>query len=180
MPESLLGFPHSSVGKESARCAGDPGSIPGSGRSPGEENGNPLQSSCLKNSIDRGAWQAAVHGVARVGHDLATKPPPPPESLSTPAGVWRNLTCYLSQAPSSFSLTLVSGPEYKELGSCHSTITSERLSTLKIDPLPHESEKQVATESHWSRNTHRNECWSRKIWAIIDELLKAASGQVWS
>ena len=87
MPESLLGFPHSSVGKESARCAGDPGSIPGSGRSPGEENGNPLQSSCLKNSIDRGAWQAAVHGVARVGHDLATKPPPPPESLSTPAGV---------------------------------------------------------------------------------------------
>ena len=42
-----------------------------------EGNGNPLQSSCLENPIDRGAWQAAVHGVAGVGHVLATKPPPP-------------------------------------------------------------------------------------------------------
>ena len=53
-------------------------SIPGSGRSPGEKNGKPLQYSFLENPIDRGAWQATVHGVARVGHDLATKPPPPP------------------------------------------------------------------------------------------------------
>ena len=44
----------------------------------GEGNGNPLQYSCLDNPMDRGAWQATVHGVARVGHDLATKPPPPP------------------------------------------------------------------------------------------------------
>ena len=71
-----VGFPHSSVGKESACNAGDLGSIPGSGRSPGEGNGNPLQYSCLENSMDKGAWQATVHGVARVGHDLATKPPP--------------------------------------------------------------------------------------------------------
>ena len=41
------------------------GSIPGSGRSPGEGHGNPLQDSCLENSIDRGAWQATVHGVAK-------------------------------------------------------------------------------------------------------------------
>ena len=41
------------------------GSIPGSGRSPGEENGNPLQYSCLENPVDRGAWQAAVHGVTK-------------------------------------------------------------------------------------------------------------------
>ena len=68
-----LGFPHSSVGKESACNAEDPSSILGSGRSPGEGNGNPLQYSCLENSMDRGAWQATVHGVARVGHDLATK-----------------------------------------------------------------------------------------------------------
>ena len=66
-------FPHSSVNKESACNAGDPGSIPGSGRSPGEGNGNPLQYSCLRNPIDRGAWQATVHGVKRVGHYLATK-----------------------------------------------------------------------------------------------------------
>ena len=45
--------------------AGDMGSIPGSGRSPGEGNGNPLQCSWLGNPMDRGAWQAAVHGVAR-------------------------------------------------------------------------------------------------------------------
>ena len=69
-------FPCSSVGKESACNAGDPGSIPGSGRSPGERNGNLLQYSCLENPMDRGAWQAIVHGVARVGHNLVTKPPP--------------------------------------------------------------------------------------------------------
>ena len=67
----------SSVGKESACNTGDSGSIPGSGRSPGEGNGNPLQYSCLENPMNRGAWQAIVHGVVRVGHDLATKPPPP-------------------------------------------------------------------------------------------------------
>ena len=61
------------VGKECACNAGDPGSMPGLGRSPGEGNGNPLQHSCLENPKDRGAWQATVHGVARIGHDLATK-----------------------------------------------------------------------------------------------------------
>jgi len=58
-------FPHSSVGKESACNAGDLGSILGSGRSPGGGNGNPLQYSCLENSMDRGAWWATVHGVAK-------------------------------------------------------------------------------------------------------------------
>ena len=52
----LLGFPGSSDGKASAYNAGDLGSIPESGRSPGEGNGNPLQYSCLKNSMDQGAW----------------------------------------------------------------------------------------------------------------------------
>ena len=54
-----------SDGKESACKAGDPGSIPGSGRSPGERNGNPLQYSCLENSMDKGAWWAAVPVVAK-------------------------------------------------------------------------------------------------------------------
>ena len=58
------GFPLSSVDKLSACNAGDLGSIPGSGRSPGEGNGNPLQYSCLENPKDTGAWQATVHGVA--------------------------------------------------------------------------------------------------------------------
>ena len=51
-------------------------SVPGLGRSPEEGNGNPLQYSCLENSMDRGAWQATVHEIARVGHDLMTKPLP--------------------------------------------------------------------------------------------------------
>ena len=54
-----------SNGKESTCNAGDPGSIPGSGRSLGEGNGNPLQYSCLENPMDTGGWWAAVHGVTK-------------------------------------------------------------------------------------------------------------------
>ena len=61
----LLGFPGGWDSKESACNVRDPGPIPGLGRSPGEENGNPLQYSCLENSMDRGAWQAVVHGVPK-------------------------------------------------------------------------------------------------------------------
>ena len=59
------GFPGGSDGKESACNAGDPGSVAGSGRSPGEEIGNPLKHSCLENPVDRGAWRATVPGVAK-------------------------------------------------------------------------------------------------------------------
>ena len=79
-----MGFPHSSVGKESACSAGDLCSIPESGRSPEEGNGNPLHYSCLENPMDRGTWWATVHGVLGVGHDLATKSPPPPP----PSKLW--------------------------------------------------------------------------------------------
>ena len=58
-------FPGGSDSKESACNAGDPGSIPGLGRSLGEENDSPLQYSCLENYMDRGARQAAVHEVAK-------------------------------------------------------------------------------------------------------------------
>ena len=57
--------PGGAEGKESACNVGDLGSISGSGRSPGERNGNPLQYSCLENSMDRGAWWARVHGVTK-------------------------------------------------------------------------------------------------------------------
>ena len=70
-----MDFPGGSDGKVSVYNVRDLGSIPGLGRFPGEGNGNPLQSSCLENPMDRGAWWATVHGVARVRHDLATKPP---------------------------------------------------------------------------------------------------------
>ena len=69
-----MGFPGGSAAKNPPAYTGDMGSVPGLGRSPGDGNGNPLQYSCLENSMDRGAWQATVHGVTRVGHNLATKP----------------------------------------------------------------------------------------------------------
>ena len=68
----IQGFLGGSDGKESACSAGNPGLIPGSGRSPGEGNGNVLQDSCLENLMDRGAWWATVHGVGwsqRVRHN---------------------------------------------------------------------------------------------------------------
>ena len=65
------------VSKESACSAGNLGSILGSGRAPGEGNGSPLQYSCFLNPMDRGTWQATVHGVARVRYNLVTKAPPP-------------------------------------------------------------------------------------------------------
>ena len=66
------------------------GSIPGSGRSPGGGNGNPLQYSCLGNPMGRGAWRATVHGVTRVRHDLATKQPPPSTSVKWEKCVFQN------------------------------------------------------------------------------------------
>ena len=68
----LIGFLGDSDSNESACSAGDPGSIPGSGRSRGEGNGNLLQYSYLENPMDRGAWWATVHGSQRVRHDWAT------------------------------------------------------------------------------------------------------------
>ena len=67
------GFPGGSDGKESAYNAAGPGSIPGLGRSPGEGNRYPLQYSCLKNSMDRGAWQATVRGVAKSWTQLSNQ-----------------------------------------------------------------------------------------------------------
>ena len=84
-----------SVGKESACSEGYPGSIPGLGRSPGEGNCKPLQYPCLENPMDRGAWLAILHGVARVRHDLVTKPPPPQFSGMFKDGLWRpSALCY--------------------------------------------------------------------------------------
>ena len=64
-----MGFPDGSDGKECVYNAGEPDLIPGLGRYLGEENGNPLQYSSLENPMDRGVWQATVHGVERVRHD---------------------------------------------------------------------------------------------------------------
>ena len=75
---NLRGLPGGAEVKAYACNMREMGSIPGSGRSPGEGNGNLLQYSCLENPMDRGDWQATVYEVARVRHNLVTKPPPPP------------------------------------------------------------------------------------------------------
>ena len=67
------GLPRGLRGKESTCNAGDKGSIPGSGRSPGGGHGNPLQYSCLQNPMNSGAWRATDHGSQRVGHSEATE-----------------------------------------------------------------------------------------------------------
>ena len=70
----MQGFPGGSVVKNPPANAGYTGSVPGSGKSPGEKNKNPLQYPCLGNSMDSGAWRATVHGLhKKVGLDLATK-----------------------------------------------------------------------------------------------------------
>ena len=71
-----MGFQDGSVIKNPPASAADTGLIPGSRRSPGEGNGNPLQYSFLENPMGRGAWRVTVHGVARVRHDLVTRLPP--------------------------------------------------------------------------------------------------------
>ena len=69
MISKVVGLPRWLSGKESSCNEGNVGSVPRSGRSPGEWNGNPLQHCCWENSMDRGAWLATVHAVQRVGHD---------------------------------------------------------------------------------------------------------------
>ena len=72
----VASFPGGSVIQNPSANTENESSIPGLGRSPGEGKGNPLQYSCLEDPMDRGAWRARVHRVARVRQDLVTKPPP--------------------------------------------------------------------------------------------------------
>ena len=81
------GFPGGSDSKESACNAGDLGSIPGLGKSPGEGHGNPLQYSCLENSTDRGAWRATVHATAKSLTQLSV--------ISWNLMLWFNLSLFL-------------------------------------------------------------------------------------
>ena len=92
-----MGFPGGSAGKESACNAGDPGLIPGSGRSPGEGNSYSLQCSCLGNPMDREAWWAVVHGIA-VRHNWATDTHNCSEKWKSLSRVWLFATLWTIQS----------------------------------------------------------------------------------
>ena len=93
-----MGFPCSSVSKESAYSTGEPGSIPGLGRSPGEGNGNPLQYPCLENLMDREAWWAALHGIAESGTT---------EQLTLTIYTWASLVAQTVKNPPAMQETYV-------------------------------------------------------------------------
>ena len=99
-------FPGGSEDKASACNAGDLGSIPGLGRSPGEGNGNPLQHSCRENPTDRGAWWATVHGVAKSWAKLYLLPERGIAGHVTPRVVSENFKSErISKTIKSYSLT---------------------------------------------------------------------------
>ena len=96
--ECFTGFPGDSDGKESASNAEDPGSVPESGRSPGEGNGNPLQYSYLENSMDRRAWWATVHG-SRKELDMTEQLTLSLSSLLGEFSVFRHITSHSIASP---------------------------------------------------------------------------------
>jgi len=128
---SNQGFLSGSDGKESACNAGDPGSILGSGRSPGEGNGYPLQYSCLENLTDRGAWQATVHGVTKSRTWLTDT-----FNFSTLIMPWDCIVMYFSQHAALKDENL---GDLGEIGDCPSSllscITAHFLRHLQTSPL---------------------------------------------
>ena len=112
-----MGFPGGSECKKSACNAEDPGLIPGSGRSPGEGNGYPFQYSCLGNPMDRGAWQATVHRVAKSQAWLSSEHtciPPIPRALCPQHLLFRekpwNFLCGIRDSSSESLLNKLSPP----------------------------------------------------------------------
>ena len=123
-----MGFPHSSIGKESACSAGDPGLIPGSGKSPGEGNGNLLPYSCLGNPMDRGASvQFSLSVVSgslwprRLQHNRLPCPTPTPGACSNshPSSLWGHPTISSSVVPFSCLLSFPDQGLFQWVSSSH-------------------------------------------------------------
>ena len=121
--------------------AEDTGSIPGSGRLPGVANGTPLQYSCLENHMDRGVWRAAVHGIARVGHDRA-------QAYTRKSTAARNL---VSNSDSVFYIILYSQSSYipeprREPRDSYNTLISSPHKKLGFPHRGAEGEKMLLSE----------------------------------
>ena len=109
------GFPGGSYSKESACNAGDQGSSPGSGRLPGEGNGNSLQNSCLDNPMERGAWWATVHGVSKSWTWLSPWSHRESDIAEWLMKRWLNYLTRLNGTSGIISMKCRLGPEYKRL-----------------------------------------------------------------
>ena len=123
----VSGFPGGSDGKESACNAGDLGLIPGLERSPGEGNGNPLQYSCLENSMDKGTWWATVHGVT--------------QCVFSCVRLFTTLWTVACQAPLSMGFPWQeywNGLSFPPLGDLANPGIEPRSATLQVDSLPSE------------------------------------------
>ena len=123
----MFGFPGVSDNKEFACSAGDLGSIPGLGRSPGEGNGNPLQYSYLKNPLDRGAWQATVHGFTMSRTPLSNKMHPHIDSVQSLSCVWLFATLWTTV------LSITNSQSLLKLKSIESVMPSNHL--MLCNPL---------------------------------------------
>ena len=114
----MLGFPSGSGSKESACNAEGPGSMPGSGRSPGEEKGNPLQYSCLENPTDRGAFGPQSTGWQRVGHDKRLTPLQPAPARDPGPRASPHFPAACSRAAASFLPSVCLSPHSMALFFC--------------------------------------------------------------
>ena len=102
----MVGFPSGSDSKESACNAGELGSIPGLGRSPGEGSGYPLQYFCLESSMDRGAWWVTVQGFQRVGHNWVINTHTQFSSVQLLSRVRLFVTLWITAHQASLSITI--------------------------------------------------------------------------
>ena len=154
-------FPGDSDSKESAYSAGDWGSVPESGRSSGEGHGNPLQCSCLENSMDRGAWQAAVHGSQRVRHHWAASTFTffSWESQNT---AWNKKLGYLSGLPwGSSGLRLQAGVWKLQGAQVQSSVRELRFHVPYMQPKQTKGFSFFPSELKWLRNRKNNRM---RIW----------------
>ena len=140
------GFSGGSDGKESACNAGDPGLIPGLGRSPGEGNGNPLQYSCQENPMERGAWQAIVHGLAKSQTRLS----------ASHTYIWgRSRLRYRIRYNKNGGATLTS----KNMGRFQQSIKQKKLDTELIYNAGSLSDRSPCRGGGWWKELHEGTFW---------------------
>ena len=161
----LLGFPSGSDSKVSAYSVGNTGSIPGLGRSTGEGNGNPLQYSCLENSMDWGAWWATVHGIAKSRTRLSNFTLAGSEEASCHVinCLWRRLFC--KEQPTARKELRFSG---KQAGK----VVNSASNHIRLEVDPYQMDFQMRLQpwlTSWLKPCERS--WSKELSYIVPGIL---------